>query len=102
MGKRPQTKEQRLKQANTRLKNENAKLRMENKELKNRVVGLELKLEDKELQRKNLMEKLYKPNKSGDEAKPLGKKKGARGYQRPKPKDDEITEKIEFTPIRCP
>lgn len=104
MGKRPQTKEQRLKQANNRLKNENAKLRVENKELRGEIRELKLCLEDKELQRRNLLEKLYKANKkdNGMEAKPLGRKIGERGYQRPKPKDSEVTEERKFTPIRCP
>lgn len=95
------TIEQRLKQVNSHLKNENTKLRLENKELKVKVKELELKLEDKELQRKNLMAKFYKPNKAGG-SKPLGKKTGERGHQRPKPKDEDITEKITFTPTRCP
>lgn len=100
---------QRLKQINTRLKNSNDQLRAENKELKQEIRALQkevsklqAKFEDKELQRKHLLEKLYKPNKKSDQDKPLGKKPGARGYHRPKPKDEDVTEEIKFTPARCP
>lgn len=98
------TREQRLEIANKCLKNTNQKLRQENKKLKEQVLELELKLEDKELQRKLLLEKMYKPNKNKDGilAKPLGKKPGAKGYQRPKPKESEITEETKFIPTRCP
>lgn len=93
---------QRQKQIISRLKNNNAQLRLENKELRKKIKELEAKLEDKELQRKNLLDKMYKANHVNKESKPLGKKIGAKGYQRPKPKDLEVTEKVEFDPIRCP
>jgi len=100
---------QRQKQIITRLKNSHDQLRAENKKLKRElkalqkeVIKLQAKFEDKELQRKHLMEKLYKPNKKDGQDKPLGKKPGSRGYHRPKPKDEEVTEEIKFTPNRCP
>lgn len=96
------TTEQRQKQVISRLINANKKLRIENKNLLLRVAELEAKLEDKESQRKELLAKMYKSNKKNSEAKPLGKKLGAKGYQRPKPKDGEVTEEIKFTPISCP
>lgn len=102
--------EQRLKQKNTRLKSSNEKLRSENRELKRElcVVKKELlllsqKLDDKELQRKHLLEKLYKPNKKdGSKEKPLGKKPGAKGYHRPAPQEEDVTETRTYTPTRCP
>jgi transposase len=103
------TQEQRLKQSITKLKKSNQGLRLENKELKKNVIMLEkevkewkLKFKDKELQRKDLLEKIYKSNKNNDNPKPLGKKVGAKGYHRAKPKDSEVTEKTEFKPTRCP
>lgn len=100
---------QRLKQINTRLKNSNDQLRTENRELKKEirvlqkeVIKLQAKFEDKELQRQHLPEKLYKPNKPDSEHKPLGRKPGSQGYHRPKPKDEDVTEEIKFTPARCP
>jgi len=103
------TEIQRQKQIITRLKNSNGQLRIENKQLKKEiralqkeVIKLQAKFEDKELQRKHLMEKLYKPNKRDNGNQPLGKKPGSQGYQRPKPKDEDVTEEIKFTPNRCP
>lgn len=102
---------QRLEQNNSRLKNSNAKLRLEIKELKQennllkkQLIEIGQQLDNKELQRKNLLEKLYKPNKTqkGEPAKPLGKKPGAKGYHRKKPKDQEVTELREFKPTKCP
>lgn len=61
-----------------------------------RISDLEAKLEDKESQRKQLLNYLYKPNTQNGEGAKLGKKKGARGYQRPVPKDEELTEAREF------
>ncbi len=105
MSKGELTIEQRQKQVITRLTKENNKLRVENKNLMLRVAELEAKLEDKELQRKELLSKMYKANKKnidGEIAKPLGKKKGEKGFQRKKPLDSEVTEEIKFTPIKCP
>lgn len=99
------TTEQRLKQANTRLRRENAKLRAENRDFLVRIVALETKLEDKELQRKELLAKMFKANKKnadGEPFKPLGKKMGEKGFHRRKPADSEVTEELKFTPIRCP
>lgn len=103
------TREKRLETIITRLKGGTLELRKKLKELqlqlkeKDKTINeLKLKLEDKELQRKNLLNKLYKPNKQDCENKSLGKKPGARGYQRPKPKDEEVTEEVKFIPNKCP
>ena len=99
------TIEQRQKQVISRLTNENGKLRLENHNLLLRVAELEAKLADKELQRQELLAKIYKANKKnidGSISRPLGKKPGERGYQRKKPSDAEVTEEIKFTPTRCP
>ena len=102
------TKEQYLQQSNTKLKQSVTKLREENKFLKSqitqlgrRIGELEAKLEDKESQRKQLLNYLYKPDIQNGEGKKLGKKQGARGYQRPKPKDEEVTEFREFPLAVC-
>lgn len=102
------TKEIYLQQSVTRLKQSNAKLREENKLLQSqmkiferRIFELEVKLQDKEFQRKQLLSYLYKPNRETGEAKKLGKKQGARGYQRPKPKDKDVTEFREFPLSLC-
>jgi transposase len=103
------TKETRLEAIITRLKNNIFRLKEELKKLilqikeKDRIIEeLRSKLKDKELQRKNLLNKLYKPNQKDKKNKPLGKKQGERGYQRPKPKDEEVTEEIKFTANKCP
>jgi hypothetical protein len=41
-----------------------------------RIHELELKLEDKELQRKRLLERFYKSNSEEPDPKPLGKRSG--------------------------
>lgn len=68
-----------------------------------RIKELEEKLEDKETQRKQLLGYLYKGNRGKKEggAKP-GKRKGARGYQRPKPRQEEVTEQKVYSLSRCP
>lgn len=103
------TKEKRLEIIITRLKNGSLELRKKVKELTRQlkekdktIAELQLKLEDKELQRKNLLTKLYKSNQKDKEEKPLGKKPGERGYQRPKPRDEDVTEEVKFIPNKCP
>ena len=103
------TREKRLEISVTRLKKSNASLRSEMQELKRiiktqkqHINQLELKLEDKEFQRKRLLERLYKSNSEEPDQKPLGKKPGSLGYHRPKPHDQDITEEIKLTPTRCP
>lgn len=98
-----------LRQSNTRLKKSVARLREDKKVLRDRVKLLECKVaeleamfKDKEAQRKALLEKLYKPRRENKEKKPLGKKQGSKGYHRPKPKDEDVTEEIRFTPTHCP
>src|SRR5512134_3104652 len=72
------------------------------KEKDKRIRELEEKLEDKEEQRKQLLEYLYKGNRGKEEAggKP-GKRKGSRGYQRPKPREEEVTEQKVYSLGRC-
>ncbi|MGI0014553.1 MAG: IS66 family transposase [Nitrososphaera sp.] len=103
------TTEDRLRIQVTRLTNENRKhketisgLQSLVQTLQERVHELELKLEDKELQRKEAVARLYKPNHKEDGTKPLGKKPGSQAYHRAKPKDEEVTEELRFTPTRCP
>src|ERR671923_730207 len=67
-----------------------------------RIKELEDKLEDKESQRKQLLSYLYKGNRGAKAGKKLGKKEGGKGYQRPKPKDEEVTEEKVFSLRRCP
>jgi transposase len=99
-----------------RLEKENEKLRATIKELESvikelkstikekdkRIKELGDKLEDKELQRKQLLSYLYKANGGTKEGKKLGKKEGAKGYQRPKPRDEEVTEQEVYSLRRCP
>lgn len=89
-----------------RLEGENEKLRGRIRELESTIKGLkgtikekdkrikelEEKLEDKEAQRKQLLSYLYKGNRGVKEGNRPGKRKGARGYQRPKPTEEEVTE----------
>lgn len=100
----------------TRLEKENEKLRATIKDLgatikelkitirekDKRIKELEDKLQDKELQRKQLLSYLYKANRGTKEGKRPGKKKGAKGYQRPKPRDGEVTEQKVYSLNRCP
>ena len=71
------------------------------KEQASLIKELQAKLEDKESQRKQLLSYLYKSNNQNGEGKKLGKKKGTRGYQRPKPKDEDVTEFREFPLSAC-
>ncbi|MBI3442933.1 MAG: IS66 family transposase [Candidatus Sungbacteria bacterium] len=103
------TPEKRLEISITKLKKSVTILRVIVKELRNalkdrdrHIQELELKLEDKELQRKRLLERFYKPSSEEPDPKPLGKKRGSLGYHRPAPKDEDITEQITLTPICCP
>lgn len=103
------TREKRLEISVIKLKKSGAILRVTIKELRAALKGrdqhireLESKLEDKELERKRLLERFYKPNSEEPDPKPLGKKPGARGYHRPKPRDEDITQEIKLTPTRCP
>jgi len=99
-----------------RLEKENEKLRATIKDLEatikelkvtikekdKRIKELEDKLQDKELQRKQLLSYLYKANRGNREGKKFGKKEGAKGYQRPKPRDEEVTEQKVYSLNRCP
>lgn len=103
------SREDRLRISNTKLRNINHRYKAKIKELEladkakdEKIKELESKLEDKESQRKQLLSYLYKPNKEEKDKKPLGKKLGSRGYQRPKPNDQEVTEQFTFTLNKCP
>lgn len=81
------------------IKEQNAVIKGQNKKIKE----LEDKLEDKESQRKQLLSYLYKgKNRGTKEGKKFGKKEGAKGYQRAKPKDEEVTEEKVFSLRKCP
>ncbi len=93
----------------TRIEKSNEKLREEVKELtrelgKSRryIAKLEEKLQDKELQRKELLSYMYKPEKISSQAKPRGKRPGAAGFHRPIPKESDITETHTYTIAKCP
>lgn len=63
---------------------------------------LKAKLEEKESQRKLLSSYLYKKKRAQEDRKPWGKKPGALGYHRPKPKDEELTSEQTFSLNKCP
>jgi transposase len=103
------TKETRLEISVTRLRKSVEALRLTIKELvktgkeKDRAIAaLEKKLIDKEGQRKELLTYLYKPGNKNTDKKPLGKKKGAKGYHRPIPKESDITAERVYALKRCP
>lgn len=103
------TREKRLEISLTRLKKSNHSLRLEIKELKllvrkqhKEIAALTEKLQDKESQRKQLLSYLYKENMPPREGKKLGKKNGAKGYQRPQPREEEVTDEKVFSLKKCP
>ncbi len=103
------SKEARLHIQVTRLTKSVALLRIENKELhkalslKNQEIDmLRAKLEEKEMQRKELSRYLYKEKRQSENRKPLGKKPGAPAYHRPQPKDEDVTETKSFPLHACP
>jgi len=68
-----------------------------------RIAELEAKLTDKEAQRKELLSYLYKPSgRDNLDKKPTGKKPGAKGFHRPKPKAEDVTERRTYTLTACP
>ena len=70
---------------------------------KDRIIReLELKLTDKESQRKELLTYLYKPGKKDGESLPRGKKPGSPAYHRPKPKDEDVSQEWSYSIKRCP
>jgi transposase len=103
------TTEQRLTQNVSRLKTVNAKLRVSVVDLTTRLDAalaeneqLKLQLEEKELQRKVLSEKLFKPKAEHKDPRQFGKKPGELGHTRPLPPDDVVTQTLTFTPDVCP
>lgn len=93
----------RLKASVTKLRLHIRNLTQKIKEKDQRIAALEAKLIDKEAQRKELLSYLYKPNKQDDpDKKSWGKKQGSPGFQRPKPKPEEITERHTYTLTKCP
>lgn len=103
------TKETRLEISITRLKKSVRELRLlvttQTKQLKEKdrtIAELRKKLVDKEGQRKELLTYLYKPKKEDREDKPLGKKRGAKGYHRPIPSESAVTAERIYALKRCP
>ena len=103
------SKEVRLQTSVTRLKKGMEKLRVvifdlkkTNKEKDRKIKELESKLIDKESQRKELLSFLYKPKKKNGKGKSLGKKPGAPAFHRPKPKEEDITERHSYIISKCP
>jgi transposase len=101
--------EDRLRQNVTRLKNNIERYKTTIKGLeatvktqKKEIEVLNIKLEDKEAQRKQLLTYLYKPGKKEGEGKPRGKKPGNTGHHRPIPSDDSITILQTFSITQCP
>jgi hypothetical protein len=79
-----------------------AELLRSNKEKDRTIALLHSKLHDKESQRKELLSYLYRPGKKSDPKKPKGKKRGAPGFHRPKPKDSSVTEEHSYLLKKCP
>jgi len=77
-------------------------LRSELKSKDRAIHELELKLEEKESQRKELAGYLYKQNHSSRDKKPLGKKPGSPAFHRPKPQENEVTQTLSFPLSECP
>lgn len=103
------SRETRLEMSVVRLKTSVKKLRLQNhdlhkqlKEKDKRITALEEKLIDKEAQRKEILSYLYKPKKKTESGTPRGKKQGASAYHRPTPKEDAVTERYVYSPVRCP
>ncbi len=103
------SREDRLEQNVSRLKNNNQKLKtkvadLESiiKQLQQENTELKEKLEDKELQRQELIQRLYKRNVGNSEQKPLGKHLGAAGFHRPAPQSSAVTEQVTFSLDTCP
>lgn len=102
-------KESRLQQLVTRLRNANQKLKQFVFELKETVNAqqkeinkLKDKLQDKELQRKQLASYLFKQGRKSNGHKKLGKRCGTPAFHRQTPKDEEVTERREFELSNCP
>lgn len=103
------SREDRLEQNVSRLKTHNQKLRDQVKELEQTLVEvrqenteLKQKLEDRELQRQELLARLYQRNVSPGEKKPLGKHHGASAFHRPTPASSAITSRLTFSLDTCP
>lgn len=91
----------------TKLLTENKQLRTEKKTLKQLVQTKEAALKklrdqlaDKEVQRKELLGYLYKENKKKENKEK--RKQRDKVYHRPRPKDEDITERCTFSLKRCP
>jgi hypothetical protein len=72
------------------------------KSQKKEINALKDQLENKESQRKELLTFLYKPKKKKGASLPRGKKPGAPAHHRPTPKDEDVTERREYTLHKCP
>lgn len=104
------SREARLQISVTVLKKNNrilrAELKLFKKELEakdKRISELEDKLIDKEQQRKELLQYLYKPNKDKlTPPKPKGGRRPGIAFHRPTPPEAEVTEERQFTLRQCP
>jgi transposase len=92
----------RLQNSVVNLKKTVRELLQSNKEKDRTIALLHLKLHDKESQRKELLSYLYRPGRTSDSTKPKGKKPGAKGFQRPKPKESSVTEEHSYLLTKCP
>ena len=103
------TKEIRLETVVSRMKKsaENYRLKISEqakllKQKDKKIAELEAKLVDKESQRKELLTFLYKPKKKDKEKKPCGKKPGSKGFHRPIPKEESVTQEYSYELKKCP
>ena len=92
----------RLKKTVGNLREKVALMTRQNREKDTLIASLQAKLVDKESQRKEILSYLYKPNRTSNEKKPLGKQPGATGYHRPAPPDSAVTEEYNYLLKRCP
>lgn len=74
----------------------------EGKRKDKKIRELEEKLEKKELERQKLLEQMYPKKHRIGTSKARGKKKGTRGYFRPIPKEEDVTQTFTFSLKRCP
>ncbi len=104
------SREIRLQMSVTRLKASNHTLRatllLAKQELKAKdkmIAELKEKLLDKEQQRKELLQYLYKPGKAtNNEPQKKGGRKPRTGFHRPLPSDSDVTEERQFSVRQCP
>jgi transposase len=109
MSKGQLSQETRQEQSITRLKNSVRELReiIAEKDVviaaqEREINELKEKLQDKELQRKQLASYLFKEGRKTNGRKKAGKKAGAAGFHRPTPKDEDVTYETRYFLNKCP